>query len=94
MAEKQVSITSTAGARSFYRLRLPYEGLPSSRLVLQTSARVFQRRVGILVEKDIHDPRQEAWGASLAEAAWKHGDPETAAPPLVLQLPPLKRPRP
>ncbi len=80
----------SAGARSFYRLRLPYEDFPASRLVLQTSARVFQRRVGILIEKDPHDPRHEAWGVSLAEAAWRHGDPETAAPPLVLQLPRLK----
>ena len=79
-----------AGTRSFYRLRLPYDGLPDSRLVLQTSARVFQRRVGILIEEDPHDPRREAWSASLASAAWRHGDPETAAPPLVLQLPPLK----
>jgi hypothetical protein len=78
-----------AGTHSYYRLRLPYEGLPASRLVLQTSARVFQRRVGILIEKDPHDPRHEAWSASVAEAAWKHGDPETAAPPLVLQLPSL-----
>jgi Protein of unknown function (DUF3999) len=79
-----------AGARSFYRLRLPYEGLPASRLVLQTRARVFQRRVGILIEKDLRDPRREAWSATVAEAGWRHGDPETPAPPLVLQLPPLK----
>ena len=78
------------GARSFYRLRLPYESLPASRLVLQTSARVFQRRVVVLVEKDPHDLRKESWSASVAEAAWRHGDPETAAPSLVLQLPPLR----
>lgn len=78
------------GARSFYRLRLPYEGLPASRLVLQTGARVFQRRVVVLVERDFHDPRNEAWSASVGEAAWRHGDPEAAAPPLVLQLPPLR----
>jgi hypothetical protein len=87
LADSQQSL---AGTRSYYRLHLPYEDLPGSRLVLQTSARVFQRRVGILIEKDPHDPRHEAWGLSLAEAAWKHGDPDTAAPPLVLQIPRLK----
>ncbi len=80
----------SVGVRSFYRLRLPYEGLPASRLVLRTSARVFQRRVAVLVEDDHHDRRREPWGVSVAEATWKHGDPETAAPPLVLQLPPLE----
>lgn len=79
-----------AGARSFYRLRLPHESLPVLRLVLETSARVFQRHVSIWIEKDPGDPRHEAWTTSLANAAWRHGDPETAAPPLVLELLPLK----
>jgi hypothetical protein len=80
---------AAGGARSFYRLRLPYEGLPASRFVLETSARVFQRRVSALVEKH-DDPRREAWTTPLGSAVWRHGDPETAAPPLVLELPPLR----
>ncbi len=79
-----------AGARSFYRLRMPYDSLPASRLVLRTVARVFQRRVGILIEKDPGDPRREAWTTYVANSAWSHGDPETAAPALVLGLPPLR----
>jgi hypothetical protein len=78
-----------SGACSYYRLRLPYEGLPASRLVLETSARVFQRRVSTLVEKH-GDPRREAWTTPRGSAVWRHGDPETSAPPLVLELPPLK----
>lgn len=79
-----------AGSRSFYRLRMPYEGLPASRLVIETSARVFQRRVSVLIEHDPDDPRRETWTTLLADASWRHGDTESGAPPLVLGLPQLR----
>jgi hypothetical protein len=61
-----------------YRLALPQSGLPASRLVLETGARVFRRRVRVLEG----DPPQVC---ALAE--WSHGDPGAPAQALVLPLP-------
>lgn len=70
------------GPASSYSLVLPQAGLPPARLVLETSARVFSRRV--LVREDT------ATGAlELAAGTWTHQDPETPAQPLELLLPPL-----
>ena len=69
-------------------LALPQAGLPASRLVLETGARVFTRRVRVWEE--------DAGGASLERSAgsWTHLDPETAAPPMVVALPALGTRRP
>jgi hypothetical protein len=73
---------------SSYRIGLPFAGLPASRLVLSTSARVFARPISVTVaRRDVR--RREEWIETLARAAWRHADPETPAPPLVLELPPL-----
>src|SRR5207247_5232817 len=61
---------------SFYRIRFPYENLPPSRLVLRTPARVFQRTVSVVIEKDPHNERQEPWTNQVAQAAWSRTDPE------------------
>ena len=63
-----------------YAVTLPQAGLPASRLVLETGVRVFRRRVRVLAG----DPAEV-----VAVADWSHGAPETAAPALVLPLPPL-----
>ncbi len=81
---------SGTGSLSYYRLRLPYQGLPPARLVFTTSARVFQRNLYILIERNPLDVRQESWTKSIAQALWSHGDPETPAPALVLNIPTLK----
>lgn len=77
-------------SQSHYRLRLPYENLPAARLVLTASARVFQRAVRILIERNPSDERQEPWTNQVAAATWSHSDPETPAPALPLQLPSLQ----
>ncbi|HTY62933.1 MAG TPA: DUF3999 family protein [Acidobacteriota bacterium] len=77
-------------ARSYYRLRLPYPDLPSARLVLTTSTRVFQRRISLHVEKSARAERRDDWMDSIADATWSHTDPETAAPALALRIAPLK----
>ncbi len=81
---------SESGSPSYYRLRLPYQGLPPARLVFTTSARVFQRNLYILIERNPLNERQESWTKSIAQALWSHGDPETPTLPLVLSIPPLK----
>ncbi len=81
---------NSAGARSYYRLRLPYQSLPPARLVFTTSAHVFRRHVSILIEKNPFNERQEPWTESVAEGAWAHADQGTAAPALILRIPSLK----
>ena len=75
---------------SVYRLQLPYAELPPSRLVLRTTARVFDRRVEVLVERP--DPRDRRKGPAtdtVASATWQHAEPDTPAPALCLGLPTL-----
>lgn len=79
-----------AGARSYYRLRLPFQDLPPARLVFTTSARIFRRNLRVLIERNPLDERQEPWTESIAEAIWSHADPETAAQALTLKIPSLK----
>jgi hypothetical protein len=86
---------------STYDIELPQEQLPASRLVIETPTRVFERRV-IALEK-IAPPAHERTGhlrhqrtseepqeRYLADATWRHSNPEEAAPSLVMQLPPLQ----
>jgi len=70
-----------AGERvTTYRVRLPEAGLPPGKLVLETGARVFRRRVKVLDARSLEP---------CAQAEWAHQDPAGAAPPLVLALPAL-----
>jgi hypothetical protein len=78
------------GGRSCYSLRLPYENLPAARLVLMTTAHVFNRNLYILIEKNPLKERQEPWTERVADAMWSHDDPEIPAPELILNIPPLK----
>jgi hypothetical protein len=68
---------------SVYRLQLPYATLPyGSRLVLKTSARVFERNV------TLRRPSEERRrSASLATMSWRTADPELLPPALTLDLP-------
>lgn len=62
---------------------LPEPSLPAARLVLTTGSRLFERHVRV------HQDRAQAEGGPrlLAEAAWRHADPERPAAPLVVALP-------
>jgi hypothetical protein len=72
--------------RSSYRLRLPYANLPSSRLVIETSARVFQRVLQLAVERPADRHRRDAWLDVIATTTWAHVDRDEAAPALVLPV--------
>jgi hypothetical protein len=78
-------------SRSRYRVRLPYAGLPASRLVLHTDARVFERRVSLEVLPSAEDDaRARAGPITIASTTWRQPDPERVAPALTLELPPLR----
>ena len=77
--------------RSRYRIRLPYAGLPASRLVVQTDARVFNRDVELqMLPSADDDPRARSGPITIATAAWRHADPELPAPALSMELPALR----
>ncbi len=68
-------------------LPLAFGSAPASRLVLETSARVFTRTVRVYVES-ADDP--SAGRNPIAQGAWSHADPARAAPPLTIALPALR----
>ena len=74
---------------SRYRLQLPYDNLPPSRLVLATTARVFERRLVLRVELPPVDSRSQPRTETVMSTTWRHADPEEATPPLVVNLPSL-----
>ena len=77
--------------RSRYRIRLPYAGLPTSRLVVQTDARVFDREVELqMLPSAEDDPRARSGPITIAATAWRHADPELPAPALSMELPALR----
>jgi hypothetical protein len=78
---------------SVYRLKLPYAELPPARLVLRTTARVFERQVEALVEQPAsRDRRKRTAAERVASGIWRHAEPDTAAPALTLSLPTLATP--
>jgi hypothetical protein len=86
-APKAHDLRSEAGRqRSAYVLRLPYPSLPSLRLVLETSARVFTRSVQVGVERPPDRRRRDTWFDVKAAMRWQHADEGTAAPALTLAV--------
>ncbi len=70
---------------SRYHLQLPYATLPTgTRLVLTTSARVFERSVRLVRGADEQRGREEV---QLAGADWRNATPELAAAPLTFDVP-------
>lgn len=72
---------------SFHRVELPFERLGAARLELQSSARVFTRRVGVLRERLGGRPETAGTFAEAAWGAWENADPDRKAPVLLLDLP-------
>ena len=78
-------------SRSRYRIQLPYAGLPGSRLVIHTDARVFDREVVLAMTPSTEDDaRARAGPITLASTTWRHADPELPPPALTLESPPLR----
>jgi hypothetical protein len=78
--------SATGPRRSAYSVKLPYANLPSVRLVLETSARVFQRRVQAGVERPPDRRRRDTWFEVKAASTWQHADEATAPPALALAI--------
>ena len=76
------------GRLSFHRIELPFGGLPPAQLELKTTARVFARRVTLLRELSGGRPETAGTFVEVAASSWESADPEKAAHPLVLELPP------
>jgi hypothetical protein len=71
---------------SVYRVRLPLERLPSARLVLTTSARVFTRQVTVGIEHGPSRRNREPWFEAFVMENWSHADQGSAAPPLTMAI--------
>jgi hypothetical protein len=72
---------------STYAVELPEAGLPASRLVLETTARVFQRRVTVVEESAGPGDRGQH---RLDEASWQHANQDEDPPSVGLSLPSLR----
>jgi hypothetical protein len=72
--------------RSIYRVSLPHHRLPASTLVLDTSARVFQRSVQVGFERPPDRRHRDAWFDVHSTSVWRHVDQQTAAPALSVRL--------
>ena len=72
--------------RSVYVVSLPYPNLPTSTLVLETSARVFQRTVRIGIDRPPDRNRREPYFDVRSADTWRHADEQTPARPLPLRV--------
>jgi hypothetical protein len=80
-------LDARAAKPSVYRVPWPFEHLPSPRLVLTTSARVFTRTITVGVERDADRRHRDPWFEPLAGVAWTHADQDHPASALTLPLP-------
>ncbi len=83
---------------SRYSVELPYPSLPGARLILGTTARVFEREVRLVEPQEIAGAQTRRSGAepeerTVALASWRHADTETPAPALTLEIPPSQATR-
>lgn len=79
--------TAQGPNRSAYLIKVPYASLPPARIVLETSAGVFQRQVHLAVQRQPDRNRRERWLDALASATWMHAERAAAAPALTLAVP-------
>jgi uncharacterized protein DUF3999 len=77
---------SRSPATSYYRVRLPYAGLPSWRLALTTTASVFDRRVTLAAERPADPQHRDEWLDVLTAGRWVHADRDRPAPALMLNV--------
>ena len=77
--------------RSTYLIRLPYSGLPASRLLIHTDARVFTREVSLeALPPSDEDARVRSGPVVLETMIWRNDDPERAPPALTMTIPALR----
>jgi hypothetical protein len=86
-----VTSTGEPASSSTYRVRLPYSGLPASRLVMHTTARVFTRVLRLEMPSSDDDARARNGPVVLAMTSWRNDDPDRAAAALEMDVPALHR---
>jgi hypothetical protein len=74
---------------SLYKVTLPERQLPAATIVLETSARVFQRSVRVGVSRGADRNRREPWFETLASGTWRHTDEQSTAPALSMKIDPV-----
>ena len=84
--EGLLPITDTAHQQSVYGLTLPFATLPAAVVTIETTARVFERRVR-LVREEQRNPRDPPVVVTLDDQVWRNGDAGREAPPLSLRVP-------
>jgi len=87
LSTRPIALGPSAASETVYRLELPYANLPTPRLVLHTSARVFKRPIHVAVERDPDKRRRDPWIETLGRSIWVHADQDSPSPALVLSLP-------
>ena len=88
---ERVKSARDPASRSRYRIHLPYAGLPASRLVIDTDARVFERQVAVeMLPSAEDDARARRGSIMIAQSTWRHTEPELPASALAIELPPLR----
>ena len=83
------SVDVQSGRRSVYRIDWPFERLPAPRLVITTSARVFERTITVAAEREPDRYHRDRWLDRLARDGWAHVDQDTPATDLTVPLPPI-----
>jgi Protein of unknown function (DUF3999) len=79
-----------SGNRTIYRLSVPYEAMPASKLVLTTGTRVFSRQVAAFVKWEPEGGRDRPGARRVASATWAHAEPEEPPPHLTFELPAMQ----
>ena len=67
--------------RSIYAVELPYAGLPSAQLSLETSARTFTRGIAIGLDRPADRNHRDPWFQIVNAGYWTHADQGQPAPP-------------
>ena len=80
-------LTADGRHRSVYTIRPPFEGLPASSLVIETSGRLFTRAVRLGLQRPPDRGHRDAWFQELTAARWTHTDEDGAMPSLSLRVP-------
>jgi hypothetical protein len=87
LSTRPAALGPTRVSQTVYRIDWPHARLPSPRLVLSTSARVFRRPIHVAVEHDADRRHRDPWIETLGTTLWVHVDQDTPAPALVMSLP-------
>jgi hypothetical protein len=87
LSTRPSALGSSRASETVYRIDLPYERLPSPRLVISTSARVFRRPLRIVVQREPDGQRRDPWIETIGTTTWLHADQDRPPSALVMLLP-------